>query len=54
MLVGKFTLRRANFDVIQAFFGKLKLSSLYSICLLDSRHMAIQHVNDMDYSGVFS
>ncbi|XP_028552313.1 uncharacterized protein LOC114580043 [Dendrobium catenatum] len=53
-LVGKFNLRRPNLDNIRSFFANLKLSGFYSIGLLDSRHVAIQLSNDMDYSRIFS
>ncbi|KAI0492030.1 hypothetical protein KFK09_026295 [Dendrobium nobile] len=53
-LVGKFGLRRPNLDAIRSFFGNLKLSGFYSVGLLDSKHIAIQLSNDLDYSRVFS
>ncbi|KAI0496673.1 hypothetical protein KFK09_022997 [Dendrobium nobile] len=53
-LVGKFSVRRPNLDVIRVFFGKLKLSGNFSIGMLDSRHISIQLSNDLDYSRVFS
>ncbi|KAL0913537.1 hypothetical protein M5K25_017002 [Dendrobium thyrsiflorum] len=49
-LVGKFTLRRPNLDAIRAFFNNLKLSGVFSVGLLDSRHVAIQLSNDLDYN----
>ncbi|KAL0904564.1 hypothetical protein M5K25_026691 [Dendrobium thyrsiflorum] len=53
-LVGKFGLRRPNLDSIRNFFGNLKLSGFFSVGLLDSRHVAIQLSNDLDYSRVFA
>ncbi|KAL0919118.1 hypothetical protein M5K25_011193 [Dendrobium thyrsiflorum] len=53
-LVGKFSLRRPNLDAIRLFFNNLKLSGFFSIGLLDSRHVAIQLSNDLDYSRVFA
>ncbi|PKU84885.1 hypothetical protein MA16_Dca024074 [Dendrobium catenatum] len=53
-LVGKFGLRRPNLDAIRNFFSSLKLSGFYSVGLLDSRHVAIQLSNDLDYSRVFA
>ncbi|KAI0519460.1 hypothetical protein KFK09_006908 [Dendrobium nobile] len=51
-LVGKFIVRRPNLDAIRSFFGNLKLSGFYSVGLLDSKHVAIQLSNDLDYSRV--
>ncbi|KAL0909311.1 hypothetical protein M5K25_020164 [Dendrobium thyrsiflorum] len=53
-LVGKFFMRRPNMDYVRHFFRNLKLSSFYSIGLLDSRHVAIQLSNDLNYSRVFA
>ncbi|PKU60352.1 hypothetical protein MA16_Dca027700 [Dendrobium catenatum] len=53
-LVGKFGVRRLNLDAIRSLFGNLKLSSFYSVGLLDSKHVAIQFLNDLDYSRIFA
>ncbi|KAI0522459.1 hypothetical protein KFK09_004838 [Dendrobium nobile] len=53
-LVGKFGVRRPNLDAIRNFFSSLKLTGFYSVGLLDSRHVAIQLSNDLDYSRVFA
>ncbi|KAL0928352.1 hypothetical protein M5K25_000229 [Dendrobium thyrsiflorum] len=53
-LLGKFSMRRPNLDAIRLFFNNLKLSDFFSIGLLDSRHVAIQLSNDLDYSRVFA
>ncbi|KAL0906074.1 hypothetical protein M5K25_024536 [Dendrobium thyrsiflorum] len=53
-LVGKFSLRRPNLDMIRQFFGNLKLTGFFSIGLLDARHVSIQLTNDLDYSRVFA
>ncbi|KAL0907216.1 hypothetical protein M5K25_025770 [Dendrobium thyrsiflorum] len=53
-LVGKFSLRRPNLDMIRQFFGNLKLTGFFSIGLLDARHVSIQLTNDLDYSHVFA
>ncbi|KAI0516335.1 hypothetical protein KFK09_009007 [Dendrobium nobile] len=53
-LVGKFGVRRPNLDAIRLFFGNLKLTGFFSVGLLDSKHVAIQLSNDLDYSRVFA
>ncbi|KAL0926253.1 hypothetical protein M5K25_002467 [Dendrobium thyrsiflorum] len=53
-LVGKFLVRRPNLDAIRNFLGKLKLSGIFSIGLLDARHVSIQLSNDLDYSRIFA
>ncbi|KAI0507675.1 hypothetical protein KFK09_013802 [Dendrobium nobile] len=53
-LVGKFMLRRPNLDGIRKFFHGLKLSGSFNVGLLDSKHIAIQLSNDLDYSRIFS
>ncbi|PKU79417.1 hypothetical protein MA16_Dca000762 [Dendrobium catenatum] len=53
-LVGKFGLNRPNLDSIRSFFNSLKLSGFFFIGLLDSRHVAIQLSNDLDYSIIFA
>ncbi|XP_020675110.2 uncharacterized protein LOC110094257 [Dendrobium catenatum] len=53
-LVGKFGVRCPNLDAIRSFFGNLKLSGFYSVGLLDSKHVAIQLSNDLDYSRIFA
>ncbi|XP_020687475.1 uncharacterized protein LOC110103206 [Dendrobium catenatum] len=53
-MVGKFALHRPNLDSIRSFFANLKLTGFYSVGLLDSRHVAIQLSNDLDYSRVFA
>ncbi|PKU80862.1 hypothetical protein MA16_Dca009273 [Dendrobium catenatum] len=53
-LVGKFTLHRPNLDSIRSFFANLKQSGFYSVGFLDSHHVAIQLLNDLDYSRVFA
>ncbi|KAL0904830.1 hypothetical protein M5K25_026985 [Dendrobium thyrsiflorum] len=53
-LVGKFSLRQPNLDMIRQFFGNLKLTGFFSIGLLDDRHISIQLTNDLDYSRVFA
>ncbi|PKU73810.1 hypothetical protein MA16_Dca011956 [Dendrobium catenatum] len=53
-LVGKFSLKRPNLDIIRNFFLNLKLSGSFHIGLLDPRHVAIQLSNDLDYSHIFS
>ncbi|KAL0928426.1 hypothetical protein M5K25_000307 [Dendrobium thyrsiflorum] len=53
-LVGKFSLRRPSLDAIRLFFNNFKISGVFSIGLLDSRHVAIQLLNDLDYSRVFA
>ncbi|KAI0524771.1 hypothetical protein KFK09_004156 [Dendrobium nobile] len=53
-LVRKFALRRPNLDSVRSFFSNLKLSGFYSVGLLDSKHVAIQLSNDLDYLRVFA
>ncbi|KAL0926031.1 hypothetical protein M5K25_004412 [Dendrobium thyrsiflorum] len=53
-LVGKFMLKRPSIDIIRKFFVNLKLSGAFSVGLMDSRHIAIQLANDLDYSRIFS
>ncbi|PKU71541.1 hypothetical protein MA16_Dca004383 [Dendrobium catenatum] len=53
-LVGKFGLNRPNLDSIRNFFTNLKLSGFFFIGLLDSRHVAIQLSNNLDYSIIFA
>ncbi|KAI0522535.1 hypothetical protein KFK09_004915 [Dendrobium nobile] len=53
-LVENFGLNRPNLDSIRMFFTNLKLLGFFSIGLLDSRHVAIQLSNDLDYSRVFA
>ncbi|KAI0493470.1 hypothetical protein KFK09_023588 [Dendrobium nobile] len=53
-LVRKFGMNRPNLDSIRMFFTNLKLSGFFSIGLLDSRHIAIQLSNDLDYSRIFA
>ncbi|KAI0511113.1 hypothetical protein KFK09_011736 [Dendrobium nobile] len=53
-LVGKFMLHRPNLDVIRKFFHVLKLSGSFNVNLLDSKHIAVQLSNDLDYSHIFS
>ncbi|PKU71426.1 hypothetical protein MA16_Dca004268 [Dendrobium catenatum] len=41
-------------DIVRLFFANLKLSGFYSVGLLNSRHVAIQLSNDLDYSRIFA
>ncbi|KAL0926181.1 hypothetical protein M5K25_002387 [Dendrobium thyrsiflorum] len=51
---GVFNGCRPNLDMIRNFFCNLKLSGFFFVGLLDSRHVAIQLSNDLDYSRVFA
>ncbi|KAH0465445.1 hypothetical protein IEQ34_005548 [Dendrobium chrysotoxum] len=52
-LVGFFPSRRPSLDSIRRFFFNLKLISDCSVTLMDSSHILIKLVNDIDYSRVF-
>ncbi|KAH0433801.1 hypothetical protein IEQ34_026932 [Dendrobium chrysotoxum] len=51
--IGFFPSRRPSLDSIRRFFFNLKLTADFSITLLDSSHVLIKLLNDMDYSRVF-
>lgn len=53
-LVRKFSYHRPKLEDIRKFFFSLKLTGVFSVGLLDARHILIKLANDLDYSRVFS
>lgn len=53
-LVGKFPLKRPSLTAIRQFFYNLELSAGFSVSVLDSRHVLIKLLNDLDFSRVFA
>ncbi|KAH0453031.1 hypothetical protein IEQ34_017355 [Dendrobium chrysotoxum] len=49
-LVGKFPAHHPSLDAIQRFFFKLNLNDEFLLTLLNSLHIHIKLVNDLDYS----
>lgn len=52
--IGKFTFHRPNMDRIRGFFHSLKLSSSFTIGLIDAHHILIKLEIDLDYFHTFA
>ncbi|KAI0504440.1 hypothetical protein KFK09_015392 [Dendrobium nobile] len=53
-LVGKFPTHRPSLEAIRKFFFNLKLNGVFSVTVLNSKHILIKLENDMDYCRVFA